>query len=180
MQYWAFDSSCCGLADNHSLSMPTKKCTLSRQQKILAVPKCRSQHSLGMRAPWHNCSSDRVWLADHVGSISPAWPAMKRREGLRMAGVPRPDSLLMVAKVGLKSTDSSSKREVAAEAELCELAFLFLIKNSCTFLLRCTFSCSIHRHHLGNLHLHPNQMALSCCSLLGAASTCWSRQPVGC
>lgn len=126
----------------------------------------------GMRAPWHNCSSSRVWLSDRVGSISPAWPAMKRREGLRVAGVPSPDSLLMVAKGGLKFTDSSSsKREVAVEAELCELAFFFLIKKSCTFLLRCTFSCGIHCHHLENLHLHPNQMALSWCSLLGAAST---------
>lgn len=141
MQYWAFSSSCFGLADNHRLAMPTKKRTLLRQQKNSAVPKCRSQHSWAI---WDESTISQLQFQQGLarrscGKHFPCQTSDEKERGWR-AGVPSPDSLFMVAKGGLKSTENSSRREVAAEAELCELAFLFLIMKSCTFLLRCTFS----------------------------------------
>lgn len=72
-----------------------------------------------MKPPWDNCSSSRIWLKDHVGSLSPARPVMKKRQGVRGTQVPSCESPLTVAKV---STDGN-RREATTEAELCSLTF---------------------------------------------------------
>lgn len=182
MQYWAFNSSCCGLADNHRLAMPTKNCTLLRQQKISAVPKCISQHSWAI---WNESTVTQLQFQQGLArrSCGKHFPCLTSDEKERGAEGGRSYKSWLTAHGGQRRPQVHRQQQqegIAAEAELCELAFLFLIKKSCTFLLRCTFSCSIHCHHLENLHLYPNQMALSWCSLLGAVSTRWSRQPVGC
>lgn len=72
-----------------------------------------------MKPPWDNCSSSRIWLKDHVGSLSPARPVMKKRQGVRGTQVPSRESPLVLAK---ESADGN-RREATTEAELCSLTF---------------------------------------------------------